>query len=95
MGKISVDTEAVASAASQFNGQSASLEELIGQVTKTLNALEPLWTSTAATQFVTLMTEWNTDVTNIQQVLTQVGQRVAQAGVSYTDTDTSIASSFK
>jgi WXG100 family type VII secretion target len=95
MANIGVDTEAVAAAASQFNGQAAQLEELIGAVSKSLNALEPLWTGPAATQFVTLLTQWNGDISNIQQILTQVSQRVAQAGTAYSDTDTSIARSFQ
>jgi 6 kDa early secretory antigenic target len=94
MANIGVDTEAVAAAASQFNGQASQLEELIGAVSKSLSALEPLWTGPAASQFVTLMGQWNGDVTNIQQVLTQVSQRVAQAGVGYSDLDQSIARGF-
>lgn len=95
MANIKVDTAAVATAAAQFNGQASNLEELIAQVTTSLNNLEPLWTGPAATQFVTLMTEWRQDVNNIQQVLTQVSQRVATAGTSYDDTDSGIANSFR
>lgn len=95
MANIGVDTEAVAAAAAQFNTQSVQLEELIGAVSKSLSALEPLWTGPAASQFVTLMGQWNSDVTNIQQVLTQVSTRVAQAGTGYTDLDQSIQRSFQ
>jgi WXG100 family type VII secretion target len=95
MANIGVDTEAVAAAAREFNTQATQLEELIGAVSKSLTALEPLWTGPAASQFVTLMGQWNSDVTNIQQVLTQVSNRVAQAGIGYTDLDQSIQRSFQ
>lgn len=95
MANIGVDTEAVAAAATQFNAQATQLEDLIGAVSKSLGELEPLWTGPAASQFVTLMGQWNADVMNIQQVLTQVSNRVAQAGVGYSDLDQSIQRSFQ
>ncbi len=95
MPNIGVNTEAVATAASQFGTQATQLEDLIGAVSKSLTELEPLWIGPAATQFVTLMGQWNTDVTNIHQVLSQVSTRVSQAGVGYGDLDQNIQRSFQ
>jgi WXG100 family type VII secretion target len=95
MANIGVDTEAVAAAAREFNTQATQLEELIGAVSKSLTALEPLWTGPAASQFATLMMQWQQDVSNIQKDLTQVSNRVAQAGIGYGDLDQSIQRTFQ
>ncbi|MGH2507385.1 MAG: WXG100 family type VII secretion target [Ktedonobacteraceae bacterium] len=91
---INVDPQALAAAAAQFNTQSQQLEDLIRQVTNSINQLEPAWKSSAAVSFTNMMTQWNTDVNNIQQVLLEVSNNVKGAGTGYETLDQDIAKNF-
>ncbi len=95
MSDIHANTAALQAAASQFATQSVQLADLISQVGKDISALQEMWQGPAATQFAALMTQWHTDVSGIQQVLEEVGQKVQSAGVGYGDLDDQIRRGFQ
>lgn len=95
MANINVDTEALATAATNFGNQSEQLGELINQVTNSINQLEPAWKSNAAVSFTDLMNQWHKDVNDIHQVLLEVANNVKVAGVNYSTLDSDIAKGFR
>lgn len=95
MADIRTNTEAMQTAAGQFANQAVQLADLISQVGRDISDLQDMWQGPAATQFAALMTQWHTDVSSIQQVLEEVGQKVQSAGVGYSDLDSQIRRGFQ
>ena len=95
MPDIRTRTESMQTAAGQFATQSVQLADLITQVGKDISQLQDMWQGPAATTFATMMAQWHTDVSGIQQVLEEVGQKVQNAGIGYGDLDDQIRRGFQ
>lgn len=92
---IQVNIGDLQTASSQFNGKAAELEQLLQQVQNQIESLSSTWQGRAASDFVSLMAKWTTDVQGIRDVLGTVSQHLSQAASGYQETDAGIARGFQ
>lgn len=92
---IKADTGAIQQAGSQFASHATQLADLMSQVQRDISNLSGLWQGQAASQFTTLMADWNKNQQGIQQDLDDVARKLGQSSTGYSDLETQITNAFK
>ncbi len=85
---ISVSRSEVLSTASQFSQKEAELESMMQQVQNQIGTMSS-WKGDAQVNFITLMDQWNREITNVHMVLGEVSQQLKQFEAQIGSVDTS------
>ncbi len=94
MANILVTPEQLQNTASQLQAGAANIESILSQLEGQVAPLQSEWQGVAQARFQELWAEWHRSSRGIQEALHGIAQLTQQAGASYQDTETSIASSF-
>ena len=94
MANILVTPEQLQSTAAQLQAGAANIESILSQLEGQVAPLQSEWQGVAQARFQELWAEWHRSSRGIQEALNGIAQLTQQAGASYQDTETSIASSF-
>jgi len=91
---ILVTPEQLQNTAAQLQAGAANIESILSQLEGQVAPLQSEWQGVAQARFQELWAEWHRSSRGIQEALHGIAQLTQQAGASYQDTETSIASSF-
>jgi len=94
MSNILVAPEQLQSIAAQLNAGAANIESILHQLEGQVAPLHSEWQGVAQARFQELWAQWQRSSRGIQEALHGIAQITQQAGLSYQDTETAIASSF-
>ena len=93
-GLLTVNPEQVQATAGQIQGQAGELESLLGTLNGLISSLDGDFTGQASVAFNNTYSEWRGGMTQIQTALADLGRLLNQAGITFSDTDTGVASTF-
>ncbi|MDQ1531578.1 MAG: hypothetical protein QOE37_1683 [Microbacteriaceae bacterium] len=94
MTRYTVDSDAVAAAASAITGTVARLQGEAGSLHSQLEQLQGTWTGQAAQAFQAIVQQWRTTQTNLEQVLASIDRALRQAGEQYAEIELANARLF-
>lgn len=94
MTRYTVDSEAVASAASAITGTVSRLQGEVASLHGQLEALQGTWTGAAAVAFQGVVQQWRTTQTSVEEVLASIDRALRLAGQQYAETELANARLF-
>jgi WXG100 family type VII secretion target len=94
MTRYTVDSDAVAAAASAITATVARLQGDAGALHSQLEQLQGTWTGQAAQAFQGVVQQWRTTETNLEQVLASIDRALRQAGRQYVEIELANARLF-
>lgn len=93
-GSLSVNIGDMPGKAGDFARSAQALEDTIGQVTRSIEALRSEWAGQGSDAFNNVMLRWTKDIQAIHQTLEDVSKSVQQAGLKYGELEAAIKSGF-
>jgi len=94
MAGITVTPEMLADISGQLRSGSAQVQDILRQLAGMVSPLQSEWKGNAQAQFEHLWDQWQRDAAGLHEALDGIAQLTSRAAQSYSDTETSIASSF-
>lgn len=94
MTRFTVDSEAVASAATAITGTVGRLQGEANALHGQLDALQSSWSGTAAAAFQGVVQQWRTAQGNLEQALASIDQALRTAGSQYAEIELANARLF-
>ena len=94
MSNLVVTPEQLQATATQLQAGAANIESTLAQLESQVAPLQSEWQGVAQARFQELWAEWHRSSRGIQEALHGISQLTQQAGASYEDTESKIASSF-
>lgn len=94
MTRYTVDSDAVSSAAAAITGTVSRLQSEVAALHGQLEALQGVWTGSAAVAFQGVVQQWRTTQTSVEQVLASIDRALRVAGQQYVDTEVANARLF-
>lgn len=94
MTRYTVDSEAVATAASAITGTVGRLQGEANALHSQLDALQGAWTGTAATAFQGVVQQWRGAQANLEQALGAIDHALRTAGTQYAEIELANARLF-
>lgn len=95
MANILVTPEQLQQISGQLNTGATSIESLLSQLQSQVMPLRSEWRGQAQAQFEQLWAEWQKSAAGIHHALTGIAQLTGSAANTYSDTEHSIAASFR
>jgi WXG100 family type VII secretion target len=94
MTRYTVDSDAVAAAASAITGTVARLQSEVGALHGQLEALQGAWSGSAAVAFQGVVQQWRGTQNEVEQVLASIDRALRSAGEQYLQTELANARLF-
>jgi WXG100 family type VII secretion target len=82
-------------AVTQFNAKYTEFEQALTQINSAIEQLGATWIGQGFTSFQEAMNKWRSEVTTLNQTLSEISNDVNRSSGSYQETDTSVAQGFK
>ncbi|MEU7904203.1 WXG100 family type VII secretion target [Actinoplanes sp. NPDC049118] len=83
--------EAMAKAAAEFDQVNQSLTEMLTKLMGRLSVLQTAWVGSGGRAFETVKSQYEADLTKLNQALAETAEAIRTSGVSYTNSDESAA----
>jgi WXG100 family type VII secretion target len=94
MTRFTVDSDAVDSAAAAISATASRLQGEVSALHGQLDALQGVWTGGAAVAFQSVVQQWRTTQTSVEQVLASIDRALRVAGQQYVETELANARLF-
>lgn len=94
MTRFTVDSDAVAAAASAITSTTARLQSEVSALHGQLEALQGVWTGSASIAFHGVVQQWRTTQANVEEVLSNIDRALRVAGQQYVETELANARLF-
>lgn len=94
MTRYTVDSDAVSSAAASITGTVSRLQSEVAALHGQLDALQGVWTGSAAIAFQGVVQQWRATQTSVEHVLESIDRALRVAGQQYIETELANARLF-
>ena len=95
MATFTVDTDQVASSASDVARISEDVETTVASMMTRLISLQNDWQGDASTSFQDLINDWRATQRTVKESLDEIGRVLGEAGRTYDDTESSVKSTMR
>ncbi|KFI68809.1 WXG100 family type VII secretion target [Bifidobacterium magnum] len=94
MAQYRVDSERIQASSAAVNSSVTAIRQAVDGMYTNLNALQEVWTGSAATQFTAVAAQWRAAQQQMEQSLDSIQRALTQASTVYADAESQASRLF-